>query len=107
MTDYRVYVIELEKSVVENDKFSRENPDYQNGKPCVYVGSTAATPERRFEQHLSDRIRGSSWVRNYGEELLGHAYEDLPWFDSRVAVEDHEASYAETLRSKGWGVWQR
>ena len=35
---YSIYVIELDKGVLERKKFRECNPTYQDGKPCVYVG---------------------------------------------------------------------
>jgi len=37
---YHVYVVELSNDVLFNARFMRSNPDYQLGKPCVYVGMT-------------------------------------------------------------------
>ena len=36
-----VYVIELDKDVLYESKFKKANPEYETGKPCVYVGMTA------------------------------------------------------------------
>ena len=35
---HNVYVIELDMDVLYEPKFKKANPDYQAGKPCVYVG---------------------------------------------------------------------
>ena len=53
-TVYRVYVIELDESLRQG-----------TGKPAVYVGQSAKTPEERFEQHLR-RERASRYVRDHG-----------------------------------------
>lgn len=49
---YRVYIIELKKTVLEDRHFLERNPWYEEGKPCVYVGSCVfqtkpATDSRR------------------------------------------------------------
>ena len=51
MTSHNIYVIELDKEILQLKKFREANPDYQEGKPCVYVGMTGKTPTERFEQH--------------------------------------------------------
>ena len=51
MTTHNIYVIELDKEVLEKKKFRDANPDYKEGKPCVYVGMTSKTPEERFQLH--------------------------------------------------------
>ena len=48
MTTHNIYVIELDKEVLSKKKFREANPDYEEGKPCVYVGMTNKTPEERF-----------------------------------------------------------
>ena len=46
-----VYVIELDKDVLYESKFKKANPEYEAGKPCVYVGMTGLDPDTRFDQH--------------------------------------------------------
>ena len=103
---YRVYVIKLRKSILRNRGFKRTNPRYRKGKPCVYVGSTAKTPEERFRVHMTDSRRGSYKVKKYGKALFEWAYRDLPKYASREEAELSVAAYAEELRRRGWGVWQ-
>lgn len=103
---FRLYVIRLRKSIIRSRSFRKANPYYVEGKPCVYVGSTAKTPEERFAVHMTDRVKGSAKVRRYGKCLLEWAYEDLPIFYSREKAEEAEARYADELRKRGWGVWQ-
>jgi hypothetical protein len=103
---FHLYVIRLRKSILRSRSFRRANPRYVVGKPCVYVGSTARTPEERFEVHRTDRVKGSGKVRKYGECLLEWAYQDLPTFYRREKAEEAEARYADELRKRGWGVWQ-
>ena len=46
-----LYVIRLDDEVLKRGKFLEANPDYQPGKPCVYVGITSHDPAVRFNQH--------------------------------------------------------
>ena len=45
---HNVYVVELSSEVLREAKFRRCNPDYVDGKPCVYVGMTGLDPDLRF-----------------------------------------------------------
>jgi len=44
----RVYVIELDESVLQDPAFVRANPRYRAGQPCLYVGMTSLSPEERY-----------------------------------------------------------
>ena len=48
---YSVYVIELSPEVWDVFRFRRANPDYQPGKPMVYVGMTGLDIDLRFDKH--------------------------------------------------------
>ena len=41
-SEYYVYVINLKKDVLNIKKFKDKNPDYIEGKPCVYVGQVSS-----------------------------------------------------------------
>ena len=105
--EYRVYVVKLRKGVLRSRRFRRENPRYRKGKPCVYVGYTSHTPEVRYHKHMTDRDVSSRWVRRYGKGLFHWAFENLPTYDSEDEAKAAEAAYAEELRARGWGAWQR
>jgi len=107
MDNFSVYVIKLKKSVLSRKKFRGENENYLRGKPCVYVGSTKMTPEARFGVHMRGGMMSSRWVRKFGKNLFPWAYGRLPAFDCEDEAKKVEASYADELRSRGWGVWQR
>ena len=64
-TVYRVYVIELDESLRQG-----------TGKPAVYVGQSAKTPEERFEQHLRGE-RASRYVRDHGVRLRPRLYNPI------------------------------
>ena len=106
MDNYSVYVIKLKKSVLGSPRFRERNLGYVQGKPCVYVGSTKMTPEARFDVHQGGGMFASPWVRKFGKKLFPWAYESLPTYGSKDEVLNAEASYADELRSRGWGVWQ-
>jgi hypothetical protein len=46
---HNVYVIELDGRVLNHARFRAANPERDITKPCVYVGCTGLTPEKRFE----------------------------------------------------------
>jgi hypothetical protein len=101
---YNVYVIQLSTAVASNQKFSRANPRYRTGSPCVYVGSSVKSPELRFEQHKRG-YRASRFARKYGEQLLPELYEQYNPIPSRADAEDLEQYLAKRLRERGYGVW--
>ena len=107
MPDYHhsVYVIELEEKVLNKRKFRDENPDYQEGMPCVYVGMTGLDVEERFKNHQAGH-KSSRIVKNFGIRLLPELYEEHNPMDS-LAAPKKERELAEDLRKKGYGVWQK
>ena len=107
MDNFCVYVIKLKKSVLRSRAFRNENGGYLRGKPCVYVGSTGMTPEARFDVHMAGGMFGARYVRRFGKKLFPWAYERLPAFGSGDEAKEAESRYADELRSRGWGVWQR
>ena len=51
-------------------KFRDKNPDYIEGKPCVYVGYTEKTPEERFSEHKAGMRKGSlRWHNPYAKKF--------------------------------------
>ena len=42
---HHVYVIELSNDILHEPRFRKNNPDYVEGKPCVYVGMTGLDPD--------------------------------------------------------------
>ena len=103
MTTHNIYVIELDKQVLEKKKFREANPDYVAGSPCVYVGMTSKTPEERFEQHKSG-YKSSRIVKQFSIRLKPRQYQSLNPMSRDEAVE-MEFEKARRLRKKGWGVW--
>ena len=101
---FHVYVIRLADEVLDRRRFRAANLDHVTGMPCVYVGMTGWTPERRFEAHLNG-YKSSRYVTKYGSELMPHIYEHLNPMTYEEAVR-REKELAEWLRSEGYAVWQ-
>jgi predicted GIY-YIG superfamily endonuclease len=101
---YHVYVIELSKDVLYEGKFTKCNPAYILGKPCVYVGMTGLDPDVRFDKHKAG-IQANRYVTDYGLHLLPDLYEafnPMAYDEAR----DKEVDVAIDLREAGFGVWQ-
>ena len=101
---YHVYVIELDRKVLDEPRFLKANPGYRPGKPCVYVGMTGLDPDLRFDRHKAG-IQANRFVRLYGERLLPEFYEHLNPMPYEAARE-MEVELAIELRERGFGVWQ-
>ena len=101
---YHVYVIELSDQVWNVGRYRRANPDYQLGKPLVYVGMTGLDPDVRFDKHKAG-IQSNVLVRKYGMRLLPGlyaVYNPMPYEGAR----DMEVELGIALREAGYGVWQ-
>ena len=101
---HNVYVIELSEDVLYESKFKRCNPDYEYGKPCVYVGMTGLDPDVRFDKHKAG-IQSNRYVREYGLRLMPELYEmynPMPY----EAAQEMEVELAIGLQEEGYGVWQ-
>ncbi|MDP2262786.1 MAG: hypothetical protein Q8K24_06485 [Hydrogenophaga sp.] len=101
---HHVYVVELHSDVLRERKFRQGNPDYVDGKPCVYVGMTGLDPDVRFDRHKAG-IQANAYVTKYGLRLLPDLYEGF----NPMRYEDAQAREVEIgidLRSAGFGVWQ-
>ncbi len=101
-----LYVILLDKAVLQRPEFRKENPGYRyrRWRPCVYVGVSAHDPKYRFEQHKAG-IKYSRTVKKYGKYLVPRLFNHLNLVPSAEA-EDRERGLAESLRRKGYEVWQ-
>ena len=101
---YHVYVVLLSSEVLFEARFRRANPDYEPGKPCVYVGMTGLGPDERFDKHKAG-IKANRFVRDYGLRLLPDLYEVYNPMPYRGAQE-MEVELGIALRERGYGVWQ-
>lgn len=100
---FTVYVIQLKKTVLWNARFRQANPNYRDGKACLYVGMTGRTAEERFEQHLAG-YKASRYVKKYGKRLRPDLYPTTERISYEEACE-LERQTAENLRARGFGVW--
>jgi tetratricopeptide (TPR) repeat protein len=100
---HNVYVVELNRTVLRENKFLAANPKRDSKKPCLYVGLTGLTPEERFENHKKNH-KASRYVRDYGERLLPHLYERFNPMPYAEAVRK-EIELTEKLRNEGYAVW--
>ena len=101
---YHVYVIELSKDILYEARLKKANPDYIQGKPCVYVGMTGLDPDVRFDKHKAG-IQSNRYAREFGLRSLPHLYQvynPMPYDGAR----DMEVEVAIGLRDEGYGVWQ-
>lgn len=101
---FSVYAIRLGKAVLKNAKFARANPDHDPSKSCLYVGSTARTPEQRYEDHLTKKT-GSKWVKEFHLGLSKRHTDQKPEYAKRREAEFAEFVRAMTLRKRGYAVW--
>ena len=101
---FNVYVIELDRAVLSDRKFQKANPDYKQGRPCVYVGMTSQSPEQRFEQHKNG-VKAARFAKKYGIRLKPRQYAHHNPMTYEDACE-MEVEKARRLRKRGYGVWQ-
>jgi hypothetical protein len=101
---YSVYVVELSDAVWNIARFRTANPEYQLGKPYVYVGMTGLDPDVRFDKHKAG-VQSNVYVRKFGLRLLPalyRMYNPMPYEGAR----DMEVELGIALREAGYGVWQ-
>jgi hypothetical protein len=93
----------LDPKVLNDKRFIEKNPNYVEGRPCVYVGMTGRTPEIRFEQHKSG-YKAAKYAKKYGRYLMRKQFEKHNPMTYIQAQKMEKAKTAE-LRAKGYGVW--
>jgi hypothetical protein len=101
---HNVYVIELAPAVLAEPKFRRRNPQYIDGKPCVYVGMTGLSVAERYANHKRGH-KGNVFAGKYGTRLLPELFAHLNPMPYEAAL-TMERELAEDLRQAGYGVWQ-
>jgi hypothetical protein len=101
---YNVYVIELSRDVLLEARFRKSNPNYIDGKPCVYVGMSGLDPDVRFDKHKAG-IQSNRYVQLFGLRLLPDLYEAYNPM-AYEAARDMEVELGILLREAGFGVWQ-
>ena len=75
-------------------------------KPCLYVGLTSKSRKERFEDHKAGHK--SSRFAKYMVRLRPRYHKNERWgpVESHEEASRLEVKRAETLRRKGFGVWQ-
>ena len=103
--EYTVYVVELRAAVLSVGRFAEANPAYvyEASRPPIYVGMTAHTPEKRFEQHRNG-YKASRYTRDHAIRLRMDLAGELT-FSTRAEAEAAEGLLANVLRSRGYAVW--
>lgn len=101
---HNIYVIRLDEVVLENAKFREQNPGYEPGKPCVYVGMTGRPVHVRFAQHRRG-YKANRFAKRFGRYLMRRQFERLNPM-TEAEARRRERWKAERLRRKGWAVWQ-
>ena len=102
---HNVYVVELDGAVLRERRFALANPDRHSSKPCLYVGATGLSPEKRFENHKAG-YKANRYVERYGLRLRSELYEEYNPLSYEDAQE-MERELAAMLREKGYAVWQK
>lgn len=101
---YYVYVIKLDKEVMNSKKFRERNPHMSPRLVCFYVGQTCHDPEVRFKQHKGD-YKANRFVKKYGLKLMHRKFKKYNPIKTREEAESIEQKLTEKLRAKGHGVW--
>ena len=92
----------LRPEVCKSRKVREANPKRAPAKPCVYVGLTGLSPDKRFANHKKG-IKAASMVRRFGVKLLPELYEHLNPMPYDAAAQ-MEKDLAEDLRAAGYTV---
>jgi len=108
---YCVYVIELDREFAETQKARQANPLRNPELPSLYVGYTSKSPEKRFLEHMRGACNRkgplySKVVYKYGVRLRPKLYEKYNPIGTQKEALETEVRLAETLRKKGYTVWQ-
>lgn len=101
---HNVYVVELAPEVLADRRFRKRNPDYVDGRPCVYVGMTGLAVAERYRNHKRGR-KGNVFVLRFGVRLMPELFAHLNPMPYEAAL-TMERELAEELRQAGYGVWQ-
>ncbi len=103
---FRVYVLRLRSQVWEDSpRCRRENPQYEERRPIVYVGSTGKSIDERLKTHLDGGVYSNTFVHKYFKRKMPSEYRGIRPRQTREAAEARESRKAEELRARGWGVW--
>ena len=101
---YYVYVIELDKEVLNIRRFRKRNPHATNESRCFYVGQSRYEPDVRFEQHKNGH-KANRYVREYGMYLRRRKYKKYNPIATREQALKTEEMLANKLVREGHAVW--
>ena len=101
---YNIYVIELDRSVLESKRFRDANPNMSSEGRCFYVGQSYLPPEERFQQH-KDGYKANKLVKEYGIHLIRSICNEYNPVASREEALLLEEAMAKKLREEGHAVW--
>jgi len=99
---------------MNHTKFKKENPQYVEGKPCVYVGYTGKDIKQRIKEHRLDLMNKkgtfklsdqNGFVKNYYLYPAKRSFGNKEFYDTINEAEDVEKATAEKLKKRGYGVW--
>lgn len=115
-TVFSVYAFTLDPKFANKRRFKEANPNYQEGKPVLYVGTTSKSLEERFQEHTDpahpNYRKGARLMHEHGlkefrtsnaERTLegaGLAQEDLTYGEALA----NEHGIIQWLRAQGYGV---
>ena len=101
---HNLYVIELDKKVLQDENLVKQNPQYKEGMPCLYVGMTKYTPEKRFNYHLVG-YKSHEYIRRYAKRLAQEYVSNAkPLTYEEALAEEH--NLADRLKDMGCAVWE-
>jgi len=109
----RVYAIQLNDEIKENQSFLQHNPNIDMNKPAFYIGQTSKNRDVRYREH-KDGVRSNRFAKNFGiepYETADKTYELAEQFN--VLVDDlrhYQALYYELkltlrLQENGYGAY--
>jgi len=101
---YGVYVILLDKKVLDLPRFTSRSPEYDPDLDCYYVGMSAKSPEERFRQH-KNHWKSNYFVREFGIRLVPELYENIPRYPTRDEAKEKEEELAIGLRELGHAAY--
>jgi len=100
---HSVYVVELDRAVLQRRKFYDANPDHNAMLACFYVGQTGLDPDVRFDNHMRG-YKGNRFVKKFGLYLRPDIYEKYNPLTYQESLKI-EAELAQWLRTLGHAVW--
>jgi hypothetical protein len=109
----RVYAIQLNDEIKENESFLQHNPNIDINKPAFYIGQTSKNRKERYDEHKKG-VRSNRFAKNFGiepYEVADKTFELAKLFDVQVEnLRHYQALYYElkltTLhQEKGYGAY--